>query len=69
MKNESMKSAIVGGWVLTLGAVAMSVNLASISGWSLLLAVGLVPPVVLLMQLRNRTDPSMSESIQKALGR
>ena len=68
MKNESMKSAIVGGWVLTLGAVAMSVNLASIGGWSLLLAVGLVPPV-LLMQLRNRTDPSMSEAIQKALGR
>jgi hypothetical protein len=69
MKNETMKSAIVGGWVLTLGAVAMSVNLASIGGWSLLLAVGLVPPVVLLMQLRNRTDPSMSEAIQKALGR
>ena len=68
MKHESMKSAIVGGWVLTLGAVAMSVNLASIGGWSLLLAVGLVPPV-LLMQLRNRTDPSMSEAIQKALGR
>ncbi len=68
MKNESMKSAIVGGWVLTLGAVAMSVNLASIGGWSLLLAVGLVPPV-LLLQLRNRTDPSMSEAIQKALGR
>jgi len=63
-----MKSAIVGGWVLTLGAVAMSVNLASIGGWSLLLAVGLVPPV-LLLQLRNRTDPSMSEAIQKALGR
>jgi hypothetical protein len=63
-----MKSAIVGGWVLTLGAVAMSVNLASISGWSLLLAVGLVPPV-LLLQLRSRTDPSMSEAIQKALGR
>jgi len=68
MKNESMKSAIVGGWVLTLGAVAMSANLASIGGWSLLLAVGLVPPV-LLLQLRNRTDPSMSEAIQKALGR
>ena len=68
MKNESMKSAIVGGWVLTLGAVAMSVNLASIGGWSLLLAVALVPPV-LLMQLRNSTDPSMSEAIQKALGR
>ena len=44
MKNETTKSAIVGGWVLTLGAVAMSVNLASIGGWSLLLAVGLVPP-------------------------
>ena len=53
---------------MTLGAVAMSVNLASIGGWSLLLAVGLVPPV-LLLQLRNRTDPSRSEAIQKALGR
>ncbi len=68
MKHESIKSAIVGGWVLTLGVVATSVNLASLGGWSLLLAVGLVPPV-LLMQLRDSTDPSMSESIQKALGR
>jgi hypothetical protein len=68
MHYQSMKSAIVGGWVLTLGAVAMSVNLASLGGWSLLAAVALVPPV-LLLQLRSSTDPSLSESIQKALGR
>jgi len=68
MKTEAMRSVIVGGWVLTLGAVAMSVNLGSISGWSLLLAVGLVPPA-LLVHLGSRTDPSLSESIQKALGR
>ena len=68
MRIEAMRSAIVGGWVLTLGVVAMSANLASLGGWSLLVAVAIVPPVVLL-QLRSRSDPSLSESIQKALGR
>lgn len=68
MKVEAVMSAIVGGWVLTLGAVAMSVNLASLGGWSLLVAVAVVPPVV-LMQLRSLSDPSLSESIHKALGR
>ena len=68
MKIEAMRSALVGGWVLTLGVVAMSANLGSLSGWSLLAAVAIVPPVV-LMQLRSSTDPSLSESIQKALGR
>jgi hypothetical protein len=68
MRIEAMRSAIVGGWVLTLGVVAMSANLGSLAGWSLLIAVAVVPPTVLL-QLRSRSDPSLSESIQKALGR
>jgi hypothetical protein len=68
MKLESRASALIAGWLLTLGAVAMSVDLSSLRGWSLLIAVGLVPPV-LLTQLRSVSDPSMSEVIQKALGR
>ena len=68
MSIQTTRSVIVGGWVLAVGAVAASVNLASLGGWSLLIAVAAVPPAV-LMQLRSRTDPSLSESIQKALGR
>ena len=68
MKIESTKSAIVAGWLLTLGAVAISVDLSSLRSWSILMALGLIPPV-LLTRLRSATDPSMSEVIQKALGR
>ena len=68
MRTEAMKSAIVGGWLLTLGVVALSAGLGSVGGWSLLVVIAVVPPVV-LMQLRSRSDPSLSESIQKALGR
>ena len=61
-------SAQIISWIAT----ALAARLLAPGDYGIMamamLAVGLVPPV-LLMQLRNRTDPSMSEAIQKALGR
>jgi hypothetical protein len=68
MRIEAIRSAVVGGWVLTLGLVAMTANLTSFGGWGPLVLVAVVPPVVVML-LRSRSDPSLSESIQKALGR
>ena len=68
MKTESTRWAIVVGWLLTLAAVAIFMDLSSFRSWSILTAMILIPPV-LLTRLRNATDPSMSEVIQKALGR
>ena len=68
MKFESMKWVLVVGWLLSVGAVAISMDLSSLRGWSILTAISLLPPA-LLTRLRNATDPSMSEVIQKALGR
>jgi hypothetical protein len=68
MTIRSTKSAILAGWLLTLVAIAISVDVSSVRGWGVLMAVGLAPPV-LLTRLRTATDPSMSEVIQKALGR
>jgi hypothetical protein len=65
---QSTKSTILAGWLLTLAVVAISVDLSSFRSWGILMAVGLVPPL-LLTRLRSATDPSMSEVIQKALGR
>ena len=41
MQPHHMKIAIIAAWLLGLGALAFGVNLRSISGWALLLALAL----------------------------
>jgi hypothetical protein len=66
MQREHMKSAIVGGWVLGLGALAFSINVSSASGWALLAGLGLLPPLVFL-RMWQTPAPTMSESIREVL--
>jgi hypothetical protein len=68
MRIESTKWAILAAWLLMIAAAAISVDFSSLRGWVILMTVGVVPPV-LLAKLRSATDPSMSQAIQKALGR
>ena len=66
MQPHHMKIAIIAVWLLGLGALAYLVNLSSISGWTLLLAAGLLAPLVLIRMWRQPAK-TMSESIREAL--
>lgn len=66
MQPEHAKTAIIGGWALGVGAIAVSLNVDSAAGWMLLAAVGLVPPLLLLRMWRQPA-PSMSQSIRDVL--
>ena len=60
------KTAIVAVWILGLGTIAWATTLASWGGWTLLLAWGLPPPL-LLIRLRKQQEQTLSESIQEVL--
>jgi hypothetical protein len=66
MQRENVKSAIVGGWVLGLGAIAVSFGVDSAKGWMLLVGLGVVPPLMLFRMWRQPA-PTMSESIHEVL--
>jgi hypothetical protein len=61
MQSEYLKTAIVGGWGLGLAAIGISVNLASLSDWTLFVGLGLLPPVIFLL-MWSHTAASLSES-------
>jgi hypothetical protein len=66
MKFEHMKTAIVGVWLLGLGAIALSINMSAAGGWTLFLGLGLLPALILL-KMWHQPTPTMSESIRDVL--
>ena len=66
MQLQHTKSIAAGGWVLATTAIGLVANLTSLSSWTVLALVALIPPVV-LWQFWNVPDQSMSESIRKEL--
>ena len=68
MRTELMKKAIIGGWVLSLMVLAFSFALTSIGAWTVLVGLGILPPLVML-KMWNPPEPakSMSESIRDAI--
>ena len=66
MQFEHIKTAVVGGWVLGLGALAVSFGVGSPTGLMLLVGLGLVPPLV-LFRMWPQPAQTMSESIYAAL--
>ena len=66
MHHNHAKTAIVAGWILGLGTIAWSTTLASPGGWTILLAWGLLPPL-LLIRLRKQQEQTLSERIREAL--
>ena len=68
MQTELMKKAIIGGWVLGLGIIAFSLNVTSVGAWTVLVGLGLLPPLIML-KMWNPPGPakSMSESIRDAI--
>ena len=68
MQTELIKKAMIGGWVLSLGVLAFSVNLSSVGAWTVLVGLGVLPPLIML-RMWNPPGPakSMSESIRDAI--
>ena len=68
MQTELVKKAVIGGWVLGLGVLAFAVNVSSVGAWTVLVGLGVLPPLVML-KMWNPPAParSMSESIRDAI--
>ena len=66
MGTEYVKKAIVCGWVIALVAIAILLNVSTITGWVALIGLGLPPPVVMWRKWKQPAT-TMSESIRKEL--
>jgi hypothetical protein len=66
MQPKHVKTAIIGAWVLACGVMALLLDVSSGSGWAILIASVVVPPLVLLQMWRPPAQ-TMSESIREVL--
>jgi len=62
----SVKPIIAMLWVLAVFVIGIVGNVDSFASWTLLTALALVPPLVMMWQWKDPLQ-TMSESIQKAL--
>ena len=65
MQREYMKVMIAAVWVLAMCAGGWVAPVTSVSGWTVLGVLALLPPIVML-RLWNDPPQSMSESIREA---
>ena len=66
MQFEYVKASIAAGWLLLVAAVAVSLNVASATGWMIAIGTALLPPMM-LFALWQQPAPTMSESIRDVL--
>ena len=64
MGLRQIKSTVAAVWVLAAIVIGFVAGVTSLGGLVLLAALGLLPPLALLL-LWNDPSPSMSESIQQ----
>jgi hypothetical protein len=66
MQLNFLNAAVMGTWVLAVGAFGYMSGTASFAGWALLAVVSLAPLVVML-RFWSAPAPTMSEAIRKVL--
>jgi hypothetical protein len=66
MQLVSIKAIIAMLWVSTVSVVGIAGNLNSVASWTVLAAVVVVPPLVMMWRW-NDPVPTMSQTIQEAL--
>lgn len=64
MRIEYVKTALTATWMLTLAGVGYAAG-TTVSGWVVLVALGVMP--ALMTRFWRRPAPTMSESIQEIL--
>jgi hypothetical protein len=66
MRTDYVKAALIAVWMLAVGVLGYVLGATSFVGWTVLAAMALTPPVV-VMRLWNPPSQSMSECIREAL--
>jgi hypothetical protein len=66
MQTNFVKAALMGAWVLAVGAFGYMSGAASFAVWTLLAVVSLAPPM-LMRRLWSAPPQTMSETIRKVL--
>jgi hypothetical protein len=66
MQLESIKVSVAMLWTSTVCIAGVVGNVNSVSGWTVLAGLGILPPLVMMWQW-NDPPQSISESIQEAL--
>ena len=66
MQSDQVKAALMGAWILAVGVLAYISDPTSPAGWTILAAVAVAPPLV-MMRLWRVPPQSMSESIREVL--
>jgi hypothetical protein len=66
MQTDYVKAALVGAWILIVGALGFAFGVTSFAGWAALAVLSLVTPAVML-RLWRTPSPSMSETIRDVL--
>ena len=66
MQTDHVKAAVIAVWILTVGVLGYVVGATSVVGWTVLAAMALTPPVV-MMRLWSAPSPTMSEAIREVL--
>jgi hypothetical protein len=66
MPLEYVKKGIAGAWIVGLAVAAAFLGLSTILGWTVLVVLGLLPPLV-MMRMWNPPSQTTSESIRNVL--
>lgn len=65
MQNHHLKSVLAAVWILAAGVTGVMAGVTSVGAVSLLIVVGLLPPLIMLFRWRDPPQ-TLSESIQEA---
>ena len=65
MRLNSIKATISALWVFAVCAAAIALNVGSVSGWTVIAALAILPPLVMIWRW-NDPPATMSEIIQDA---
>jgi hypothetical protein len=66
MQTDHVKVASIVGWMLAIGILGSISGMTSLAGWTVLAAVLVIPPLV-MMKLWRVPSQTMSESIREVL--
>lgn len=66
MTTEHLKATLLVAWVLAVGALGYVSGTASLSGWTVVTVLALIPPAV-IVRFWSAPSDSLSETIRQVL--
>ena len=65
MQLNSIKAAVTAVWILAVCAAGIALNVESLSGWTVMITLAILPPLVMMWRWKD-PPATMSEIIQDA---